>query len=344
MVQNLDDNIGRLLAHLDKRNLANDTIVMFLCDNGPQTDRYNVGLRARKGSVYEGGTRSPLYVRYPAKLKGGRQVDRLAAHIDLTPTLLDLCGVNRPAGPALDGVSLKPLLESASASWPERMIYTHADHQPDPTKPYPGCARTQRYKMVNGNELYDLVSDPGERNNLAQSLPKELSNLVSHYEAWFASTLEGFTPGAPPIPVGYRQENPATLTAPQATLAGGLKYFMRQGFAHDFATGWSGEADSMTWRVSPQQAGRYEIQAEYRAPQPGSRLSLNGAPPRETTQAVPMEEIHLPHRAHNGNEAPVVSWAHVSLGPVDLPAAESKLQLKVSQVPADIKSLKVRLL
>ncbi len=346
MVSNLDDNIGRLLAHLEKRNLAQDTIVVFLQDNGPQTDRFNSGLRARKGSVYEGGTRSPLYIRYPAKLQGGRSLDTICSHIDITPTLLDLCVVPRQSGPPLDGLSLKPLLSGAKSAWPTRHIFTHADQQPDPLKPYPGCARSQQYKMVNGTELYDLLSDPGERINLASQHPAELAKLNRAYDAWFASTLAGFTPGAPPVPVGYRQENPAVLSAPQGLLQGQLRYFMKMGYAHDFVTGWQSQDDRIEWRIDAHTRGRYEAIAEYRCAAKGPHISLRhprGTLAQPVPAAVSMEEIHLPHRAHNGVEAPVVPWAKVSLGAFDLAAGPAALSLQVAQGSADIKSLQLRL-
>ncbi len=335
MVANLDDNIGRLLPYLD-----NDTIVMFMCDNGPQTDRFNAGLRGRKGSVYEGGTRSPLYVRYPAKIQGGRKVVTIAGHIDILPTLLDLAEVERPNGPKLDGVSLKPLLEGDSANWPSRQIFTHADQQANPLNPYPGCVRDQRFKMVNGKELYDLEADPGESTNIADREPRRMAQMIADYEAWFASTLVGFSPGAPPIPVGYREENPAILSAPQADLAGGLRFFMKQGYAHDFTTGWSKPEDQMTWSIDANVSGRYEAIVHYRGPS-GTKISLNQLSAK-TKRQTPMDEIGLPHRAHNGVEAPVVHWDRLSLGRFNLPKGPSKLTLKLSGSSCDIKALEIR--
>ncbi len=342
MVSNIDDNIGRLMGHLEKRGLAEDTIVMFLCDNGPQTNRFTAGLRGRKGSVYEGGTRSPLYVRYPKGWKTARQVDTICGHIDVTPTLLDLCQVKRPAGPVMDGVSLRPLLEGSSAARKDRMIFTHADQQPDPTKPWPGCARTQQYKMVGGNELYDLLADPGENTNIAAARSEVMSRLQGEYEKWFASTLEGFTFGAPPIPVGYKEENPAKLTAPQAELQGGLRYFMKFGYAHDFVTGWNGAGDALKWKVDARVAGKYRVQAEYRCAEagPGLTLSTGGKDyEAKVTKGVSMEEIHLPHRTHNGNEAPVVKWGKLDLGEVPLQRGANELKLSVAGGNVEIKTL-----
>lgn len=334
MIANLDDNIGRLLASVD-----DNTIVLFLCDNGPQTNRFNAGLRARKGSVYEGGTRSPLYVRWPGRI-AARQTAVPAAHIDILPTLMDLTGLTRPPGPTLDGVSLAPVLTGEAVSLPPRPIFTHADQQADPTQPYPGCVRLGRYKMVNGKELYDLQSDPGEQTNLAAQDPALLRQLTSTYESWFASTLTGFTPGAPPIPVGHREENPARLTAPQATLVGSFRYFMKFGYAHDFVTGWQAPSDSLTWTIEPHAPGRYEVTVLYRGPQ-GVSITLDGLPPRLTPVTTNTEEIHLPHRAHNGAEAPVVHWSRLTLGRLRCNTARRTLTLRLS-APCDIQGLEVR--
>ncbi len=335
MVSNLDDNIGRLLNQVD-----DNTIVMFLCDNGPQTNRFNAGLRGRKGNVYEGGTRSPLYVRFPARIAAGRKTAVPASHIDILPTLVDLAGIQRPAGPKLDGISLTPILDGRQDSLPPRPIFTHADQQANPLNPYPGCVREGRYKMVNGTELYDLESDPGEKTNLANAQPERLRAMVQTYEKWFQSTIEGFTPGAPPIPVGHKEENPATLTATQADLKGDLRFHMKFGYAHDFITGWSTPNDSLTWTIDASAAGRYEFTVLYRGPR-GTRFQLNQLNASSTLTTNP-EEIHLPHRAHNGAEAPVVHWTRLKLGRLRLPAGASSLELTLTGPSCDIKAIEVR--
>ena len=106
MVENIDDNLGRLLATLDELKLADDTIVLFLTDNGANSDRYNAGMRGRKGSLDEGGTRVPLFVRYPKRIKPKTVVKPITAHIDILPTLVELTGIESIPTLPQDGKSL----------------------------------------------------------------------------------------------------------------------------------------------------------------------------------------------------------------------------------------------
>ena len=224
MVTNIDDNVGRLLGKLDALKLAEDTIVVFLTDNGPAFPRYNGGLRGLKGTVYDGGIRVPCFVRWPAALKAGREVDRIAAHIDLAPTLLDACGVAPPAGVRFDGRSLLPLLrDDAAADWPDRALFFQW-HRGDAPEPFRACAaRTQRWKLVQPAgvggplpaeprfELYDMQADPYERNNLAAQHPDVVRRLKDEYAAWFKDVgAAGYDP--PRIVLGSDRENPTLLT------------------------------------------------------------------------------------------------------------------------------------
>lgn len=214
MVVNIDENAGRLLAKLKALDLERDTILIFLTDNGPQQrGRYNAGMNGRKGTVYQGGIRVPCFLRWPRLITPGRTIDRIAAHIDLLPTVLEACGVKTPADLLLDGKSLMPLLRGERpSSWPDRTLYFQW-HRGDAPELYRDCAaRTQRYKLVNGKELYDLVEDPGEQKDIAAAHPKIVTTLRRGYERWFrdVSSTRGYAP--PRIYLGAGAENPVTLT------------------------------------------------------------------------------------------------------------------------------------
>jgi hypothetical protein len=224
MVTNIDTNVGRILDALASRALAGDTIVIFLTDNGPAKVRFNAGLRGYKGTVYEGGIRVPCYVRWPGHFPAGRVVDRLAAHIDLFPTLLEACRVPIPQGLELDGQSLMPLLrDGADTDWPDRTLFFqwHRGDTPEPDRAF--AARSQRYKLLRREppkdsrdvpklELYDLASDPGEEHDLSEAHADLVKRMHSEYLAWFrdVSSTRGFGPVR--IDLGGPREDPTVLT------------------------------------------------------------------------------------------------------------------------------------
>jgi arylsulfatase A-like enzyme len=193
MVENIDDNVGRLLRKLDELRLAENTIVVYLHDNGPNGQRFNGGMKGVKGQVHEGGVRSPLFIRWPGQLKAGLNISQIAAHIDLFPTLLDLCGVAAPKNLQVDGASLAPLLKGKTQQWPDRMIFTYHFPNPDNARRGPGAVRTQQYRLVitdKGAELYDLLADPRQHQEIAAAHPEVVARLRSAYEAWWQDVMK----------------------------------------------------------------------------------------------------------------------------------------------------------
>ena len=208
MVKNLDDNIGLLLEHIKP-----NTILLFMTDNGPQQPRYVAGMRGRKGTVYQGGIRVPFFLRWPEKIKAGTTIDRIAAHIDVLPTLLEACAIRPSNMPKFDGRSLWTILTGTSQSWPDRVLHSqwHRGDRPELFRNH--AARSQRWKLVNGTELYDMEKDPAESNDLSTANPAEAATLRQATAAWFrdvGATRNGYAP--PRIYIGAPQENPVLLT------------------------------------------------------------------------------------------------------------------------------------
>ncbi len=226
MITEFDENLNRLLEHLDQLGLADGTIIIFLTDNGPTQQTYTAGLKERKGSAHDGGTRVPFLFRWPGRVEAGRQIDRIAAHIDVVPTLLDAAGIDASALP-FDGVSLWPLLsgETSPDSWPDRTIHLQNHRGDTPQMNRNASARNQRWKIVQplGKatdpmpegarfELYDMSVDPGEANDLAEEHPEIVETMRGGYEDWFrnVSSTRGFEPGR--IHLGSPREPLATLS------------------------------------------------------------------------------------------------------------------------------------
>jgi arylsulfatase/arylsulfatase A len=227
MVEDIDRNVGRLLAHLDARGLADDTLVVFLCDNGPQTRRYVGSMRGRKGEVHEGGIRSPLFVRWPGRIEPGTRVGAIGAHVDLFPTLLAAAGVPVPDEVRPDGRSLLPLLTGQEVEWPERLLFIQAHRGDVPVRGNHFAVIGPRWKLVRPTgfgretptdevplELYDLVADPFERDDLAAERPEVVARLSDAYAAWFedVSTTRPDNWAPPRIVVGTAHERTTVLT------------------------------------------------------------------------------------------------------------------------------------
>ncbi|PHR87691.1 MAG: N-acetylgalactosamine-4-sulfatase, partial [Blastopirellula sp.] len=179
MVANLDDNMGRLMQLLEAESLDRNTILIFMTDNGTaagvQLDKqgfvtagYNAGMRGKKTSSYEGGHRVPFFLRWPGGgFDGGHDIPQLTAHLDVLPTLIDLCGLENPDKVRFDGVSLKTLLEGNVGKWPDRTI----------VESFTKVAMTDRWRLVHNTELYDIIADPGQRHDVALRHPGVVRKL-----------------------------------------------------------------------------------------------------------------------------------------------------------------------
>ena len=224
MLTSVDDNLKRLRAALVELDMERNTLFIFTSDNGPcagsvTMDRFMAGLHGLKGTAYENGIRVPCFMRWPKGFASPGKVDRLAAHIDIMPTILDACGVQLPVDAKLDGTSLLPLLKNHSTPWPDRTLFFQWDAGPVPRRGLACAVLTDRWKLVQpvgmdrpnqqhirdryaelckaqgrGDrsmegqpryELYDVAADPGETKDLASAHPDIVEKMKKQYNAWF---------------------------------------------------------------------------------------------------------------------------------------------------------------
>ena len=205
MITNIDENMGRLMTRLEELNLDDNTILIFSTDNGTAAGRvpkegeegawqgFNGGMRGNKGSEYEGGHRVPFFIRWPAgHLDGGRDVDQLTAHIDVLPTFIELAGLTKPDGPAIDGTSLSPILRGDTEALRDRTLLVHSQRIPYPEKWRKSAVMTERWRLINGAELYDLKADPAQQNDVATEHTDVVGQLRGDYEDWWRSLSTAF--------------------------------------------------------------------------------------------------------------------------------------------------------
>ncbi|GAB4133545.1 exo-alpha-sialidase [Thermopirellula anaerolimosa] len=213
MIANIDENMGRLENWLLETGLRDDTILIFMTDNGGTGGRrlYNAGLREAKGSYYEGGHRVPCFIRWPrGELSGGRTVSVPTQVQDILPTLLDLCDVRPTESPAFDGVSLAPVLRDPNAEFPDRMFIVQYGRRVGAEK-NDGCVLWGRWRLVAGRELYDIRDDIGQKNDVSARFPDVAAKMRAYYEQWWAS-VEPNVHAYQPILVGTEHENPVLLS------------------------------------------------------------------------------------------------------------------------------------
>lgn len=236
MITNINENITKLRKMLDAQGLSKNTILIFMTDNGtahgiaggkPRRKKgkkrkaapspakgwkgFNAGMRGKKGSEYDGGHRVPFFIHWPdGKLTEGRDVDQLCAHIDVLPTLMDLCGLKKPDGPKLDGISLKSIIYGDKTALRGRTLFVHSQRIHYPEKWRKASVMTQKWRLIGSDQLYDLTTDPGQAKNVADSNPEVLKTLNQAYDGWWESLKPKFDQVVR-IGLGADAQNPARL-------------------------------------------------------------------------------------------------------------------------------------
>ncbi|MEZ6142057.1 MAG: arylsulfatase [Zavarzinella sp.] len=193
MIENIDDNIGRLTAKLKEWGIENETLLIFMTDNGPAASNYNGEHKGKKGSVDEGGTRVPSFWRWPGVLKPGTDVDRIANHYDILPTFAEIVGGTPKEADQLHGKSLVPLLKDAKAPWADRYRMFHAGRwakgMAEKSRDTNFAVRNQRFRLVGRNALYDIENDPSQKTNVIGKFPEIAKEMNAAYDKWFDGAL-----------------------------------------------------------------------------------------------------------------------------------------------------------
>ena len=262
MVTNIDDNLKKLFNKVDELGIKDNTIVIFMTDNGPQHARYIAGMKGRKSSVYNGGIRVPFFLRFPAMFSGNQEVNQFTAHIDLLPTLSKLCNVEMPRDRKIDGRSFIPSINSEKL--PERSFFSYW------TRKYPELfnnialqrgkfkliGKTDYNSPIENFELYDTYNDPFEKNNLVTQKKSIALSLKKTMHQTFLELVNSENLKNPPrIMLGSDFENPVYLNRNDA---GGQRAVWNQEQAYSF------------WKVDINKEGLYDLKFKFLKPLPAN--------------------------------------------------------------------------
>jgi arylsulfatase A-like enzyme len=288
MIANIDENVGKLEAFLAESGLRDNTIVIYMHDNGGTAGvkLFNAGMRGQKTTYYEGGHRAACFLRWPGgKLRQPGDVDNLTEIQDLLPTLIDLCGLKRPLSTQFDGTNLADLLRGTTTTLPDRKLVVQYGQVPTM---WDSAVMWNKWRLVQGKELYDVASDPGQDHDVADKYPEIVGKMRNYYESWWAGVapkLQDFSP----ISVGAPQENPVTLTAAD----------WMNVYCDNMRDVRDGAEKNGAWRLLVEQDGQYEIRlrrwpqeadAPMTAAVPEFKAVVGGLPPGK---ALPIASARL---------------------------------------------------
>lgn len=314
MIANFDENLGRLFARLRALDLDDETLVVFTSDHGtaagydPATGAgYNAGLRGKKGSVYDGGHQVNFFLRWLNRLPAGRSIRQLTAHMDILPTLIELCELRHDCEVEFDGLSLASIMRGDATRLPERSIIIQL--QPDtPRKWHQTALLKGRWRLVNGVELYDLERDRAQAHDIAADHPLAVDALRQGYNAFWEEMQECFA-RVVAIPVGTPYENPTLLSARDwHPTAGQVPW--RQSWIDDPAYDANGY-----WWIDVTTPGRYQIELR--------------AYPREADRAMGATNARLQIGAKAWSKSASESDASIVFD-ISLDAGETSLQTFIS--------------
>ena len=344
MCENIDWNVGRVLDKLDKLNLADNTIVIYFSDNGPNSFRWNKDMRGRKGTTDEGGVRVPFMLRWPnGGVKPGTRIDNIAGAIDLLPTLAEFTDTTPLGDKPIDGQSLAGVLRGKNETWPERMIYSIRMSKTV-------SVRNEQFMMDEKGKLYDLSTDPGQRTAVNDQQPKITAEFNAAIQKAKDEILlkDGRADDRPFLIGGSEEFNLTHIPVRDGLSEGTIK---RSGRAPNcsYFTNWTSKDDRMTWNVSVEQEGLYEVTALYTCPQEDIgalvELSLN-----DTRLVAKVSEAHNPpvfgaedDRVQRGSESYVKYFKPMKLGTMKLGKEKGLLTLRALEIPGDT-AMEVRLL
>ena len=327
MVENIDYNVGRITTKVKEMSLDENTIIVYLSDNGPNSFRWNNGMRGRKGSVDEGGVRTPFFVKWKNVLPRGKTINSIAGSIDIMPTLISLTGIQARTNKPMDGLDLSPLMFKEETEKSYRFIYNHWNGKTS--------IRSQQYRLDDQNRLYDINADRGQVHDLSASQPAVLERLVHAKEQWLTEMeISPELPVQRTFPLGHPDFTNTLLPARDGEANGTIKRSNK--YPNDsYFTNWTSANDYISWEVEVLEAGQYEVELYYTcAPENVGVIYTLSFENRSIS--IPITKAHDPPETgmendrHPRIESYIKDFIPIELGTIELPKGSGELRLSAA--------------
>lgn len=332
MVENIDYNVGRIMAKLRKLYLEDNTIVIYLSDNGPNSVRWNGGMHGIKGNTAEGGVRTPFYIQWKDSLPEGKKVQQIASAIDVLPTLSNLAGILPITAKPLDGKDLTPLLFAENTDWKDRLIFNHWNGKTS--------IRTQKFRLADDNQLYDIERDRGQKTDISDRHPQLKDSLIKAKSDWLnkVKPLKAETDKRP-FTLGHPSYLFTQLPARDGIAHGNIE--RSNPYPNDsFFTNWKSIKDSITWDVEVLANGHFAVELYYAATKEnlGSIVELSLGKSKIAKKIIKVNDVPLKGMENDRvprKESYIKDFKPMDLGTMVLKKGKGTLTLKALEIPGD---------
>ncbi len=330
LVENIDWNVGRVMDKLADLKLVENTIVIYLSDNGPNGFRWNDGMKGRKGSTDEGGVRSPMILQWKTKVAPGKVIPQIASSIDFLPTLVDLTNSVHQPDREIDGISLAPLLLEEEPQWQDRVIINQWRDRIS--------ARSQDFRLDHEGQLFHMVTDPGQHTNVASKNPEVLRRLTDASKQFRENIYSQLpAPDTRPFPLGHPDYRYTQMPARDALPTGQIKRSNRWPNSSYF-THWVDATDSILWDVDVLHEDDYEVEIYYTCTPEnvGCEIKLTVGQSALTTkisEAHDSEFLSVDKDRDQRGESFVKRFKPLKMGSIHLIESRQKMALTAPKIP-----------
>ena len=325
MCENIDWNVGRIIETLESQKIIDNTIIIYLSDNGPNGHRWNGEMKGIKGSTDEGGTRSPMIISWKGNIPSGKKVSTIASGIDLLPTLIDISGIKVKPKNKLDGVNLKQLIYQSGADWQERYIYNYWRGRLS--------LRSQNFRLDNENNLYNMNDDPNQLNNVSKTYKEIFEVMKKAKIEWKKELLANINlKDKRAFIIGHPELKNTQIPARDAKANGLIK---RSNYYPNcsYMTNWVNIEDTITWNAEVAEDGKFEVIIYYTCKKDalGSEIELSfsdSSVSKKITKFYDPKEYGEENDRSPRIESYVKDFIPLKMGVIDLKKGKGTLMLK----------------